>query len=740
MMQMNAPSRWFTFAFLAAALSVQLACSTTSGGKKIEVTAEPDPNQKVVLDGEEMTLDHAAEKKYREGVRKRDAEDLPGALAAFEETQKNFAGNRWGDLALLGAAQVHLDEERPKDAEKILEQFLLERPTSEVLNDVRVMLALAQLAQGDAKSAQPVLEKIIDQAATPEAKYAAGVKLAEELRASGNVLEAVQAYLKAYENGNDDEKKSIESLLLAIVDREMSFTDIRLLKEGLSKKGFVDEVATWKMIRVHVHLRDYIGALEGVETYLRDYSDGRFAKEAQETKDRLLARTAFDLHTFGVVLPLSGPYRVPGQRALTSILLGMGIEADVDVLKGWAEAAKKAQKDPKATFDAAKPVMIVKGTKKGQPAIKVVVMDSLGDVEHTRLLMRTLVEEHHVAAVVGDILLSTSHEVALQAEEYQVPVVSLSRKKGLPQLGPWVFRINFTAEKQARALATLAIDKLGHKRFGLLYPRLDYGVEMMNFFWDEVDAHQGEITAVEAYAHDETTFTMKARSLVGRADLASRFEFNVCKNKAKEVKDSYRRRKAMGACDGEAHAIVDFDALLIPHVPKTISYIVPALEAEDMLLTTDARITAAFKKTVKGGRVKRVRLLGGSYWNNPDLARRLGRQIDGAMIVDGFNPRSGERKVQHFVTTFKKFYRDLPGLRDAQSHDAGLLLLAIVRGEGTKAPTSRAELRAALAEAKGFPGVTGLVGFDKDGDSNTPPFVFTFERGELELVEDKGES
>jgi len=739
MMLMRRHSTLLTLAL--AAVVATSACTTTSGGKRPDPVQPPPPDAKVVVEGQEMSLDQAAEKRYREGVSARDEGRLADALAAFNETREAYKGNRWADRATVGAAQVHLDEKRPQQAEALLEQFMLERPDSEAKEDARVLLALAQLAQGDAKSAKPTLDHIVDQAESPADKRAAAMKLGDELLASGNGKEAFDAYAKAYQNSaSDDEKRQLEPILVGLVDHGLSFTDVRLLKEEGQSIPLLDELITWKLARVQLHLRDYQGANDNVDGYLQAHPNGQFADRAKSLQASLKARTTVEMNTFGVVLPLSGRYWLYGSRALTATLLGMGLEPAPDVIKAHAKAVKKAEADGKGGPDPMAPVLVLKGKKKGQPEIKVVVVDSAGNVERSRELMRKLVEEHHVSAVVGDILLSTSKEIALLGEEYQVPVVSLSRKQGLPQLGPWVFRIHFTPEKQARALAQLALGKLGHKRFALLYPEHETGIEMMNVFWDEVDNAKAEVTAIESYAHDQTTFTMEARALVGRKDLRSRYEFNVCKNRAEEIQDPYRKRKAIGACDQEATPIVDFDALLIPDSFKPVSFAVPALEAEDILLSTDARITAALKKTVKGGRVKRVRLLGGSAWNKPELAKRLKRKIDGAMIVDGYNPRSGETHVLKFNKAFRDAHRSAPELLDAQAHDAGRLLSAIVRGEGTKAPTTRGELRSSIAGARDFPGATGLLRFDEDGDSATPPHIFTFEKGELELVEEKGES
>src|SRR5690606_14576982 len=115
-------------------------------------------------------------------------------------------------------------------------------------------------------------------------------------------------------------------------------------------------------------------------------------------------------------------------------------------------------------------------------------------------------------------------------------------------------------------------------------------------FWDEVEKRQGEITAIESYGHDQTTFTVEARSLVGRLHLEARGEYAQCRAAANQVKDPFRRKKALEACRDQVTPLIDFDALFIPDDYRTVSYIVPALTAEDMLLTTDRHARTVYEK------------------------------------------------------------------------------------------------------------------------------------------------
>lgn len=687
-------------------LATVLACTTTGAarGGVSERTVE--------IDGQVVRVEDAAKADYDRAVQLREAGDLAAAKELLEKVRREYKDASFADHATVALAQIHLDEKDPKRAQSLLESLLLEDPTSPAAEQARFVLALAQLAQGDTASAAPALDRAVDKLESDDEKREAALKLAAGLESQGQRGEAARYLARALELTRDDDARAeIEGRLFDIIDSSVSFTDVRRLKEVEAKPGtFLDELLTFKLARVHVHLRDYVAASDAAETYLESYPSGRFAAEASALKERLEARVAVEQKAIGVVLPLSGTYKNYGQRALTAIKLGMGLKVDRDAYKG--------DDTGRLSFSSDK--------------LKLIVRDSKGDPTFAAHLVEELIEKDHVIAIVGDILLNTSLPVALKAEEYGVPILSLSRREGVAQLGPWTFRVSFTAQKQAQALAQLAMDELGMKRFGILYPRHSYGIELMNAFWDEVEKRKGEVTAIESYSHDQTTFTEEAKRLVGRLHLEARGEYIVCKAKAKQEESAYQRKKALERCTDDVTPIVDFEALIIPDDYRTVSYIVPALVAEDILVTKDKYITKAYRKTTENSRVRAVQLLGGAMWNDPELGERLGRQIEGAVLVDGFSPRDGTDKVSRFVEGFSDIHRSEPTLMEAQAYDAGHLLFAILNGQAGAAPQSREQMRETLASVKDFPGVTGLVRFDEEGDSSTPPRFFMLEKGRIE--------
>jgi len=721
-------------------LALTLSCVTADSAQKSE--------RVILIDGEQQLVEDVAKREYDLAMQDRAGGNETAARARLEAIRKAYADASWADHATVAVAQFRLDDGDSRGAQQMLETLLLEDPTSPAADQARYVLALSQLAQGDAAAAAPTLKNIVDRLPTDGEKQVASLELADQLYKSGQGGEAARYLSRGMELTDDPaEKLVLEERLIALVDSHVRFVDVRRLKEVEAKSGtLLDELLTYKLARIHVHLRDWVSADDMAKQYLQRYPKGRFAKPAGELVASLMRRVEVDARAVGVILPLSGPYKRYGQRALTAIKLGFGVPVErADYFKKIEREEKEptaeeptGQPDPdarpdKEEEDASADDLSVTITPKGaKVAIRLVVRDSRGDPGHAQVMMRQLVEEEHVIAVIGDILLDTSLPVALKAEELSVPIVSLSRRDGLPQLGSWVFRLSFTAKKQAAALAALAMDAQGHKRFAVLYPRHSYGHELMNAFWDEVEKRNGEITAIESYGHDQTTFTREAKNLVGRLHLSARYEYAQCTTEARAIEAPYRRKKAVERCKDGVSPLIDFDALLIPDDYRTVSYIVPALAAEDMLLTNDRRAMEAYKKTTSVKRVRPIQLLGGNMWHDDELARRLQRQIDGAIIVDGYAPGDGTAMVKGFRKDFAGVHRSAPALLEAQAFDAAHLARAIIDGQGGGAPKSRSNMRDRLAAAKDFPGVTGLLRFDADGDSATPPHYFTFKRDRLE--------
>lgn len=710
------------------AFVVVVACTTTTaaGGARAAST------RVVVVDGKEVLAEDVAYGLVQDAER---TSDVSQKKTAYRRVVDEFADTAARGPATVGLARILIDEKTPassKEAQAALERFLLEDPSGDGAADARSLLAVVQMGGGSTK---PAVQAIVDQ--LPEHEQGpALLKLGRELISRGQAKDGVVALLTALPKLSPADRKAAEDDIVFALDVPaaaggLAFKDVRALKDEHGKDEFADEVLTWKLARIAWHQKDDVGAQALAKDLVKKHPASRFGKDANAMITRLQARVQTDANVIGVVLPLSGEFSAYGKRALTAIRLAFNLsvteevqpEPVLDETTGELVVPKKAPEK-------------LTGTLTTSNGVKLVIKDSAGKADKAQAAVAELVEQDHAIAILGDILVDTSLPVALAAEDYGVPMVSLSRREGVPEAGPWSFRLALTPRKQAQALVEFAVDGLHMKRFAIMYPKHSFGVELMNEFWNALDARQAEITAIEVYNHDQTTFTNEAKSLVGRGMAGAGKEVIECREEARQIENEYRRKKALEGCNDKAKPIIDFEALFIPDGARAVGFVVPALIAEDVLLTKHKNTVEAYKKATGNDKIRPVQLLGASTWNDPDIATRLGRQVDGAVFVDGFDASDQTQLVQKFVEGFAKATRSRPALVEAQAYDGARLIGALLEGQGPAGampkPTTRAQLRQALIDVNGFVGVTGTISFDKEGDSKTPLRFFEIDREKVE--------
>ena len=679
----------------------QLALFCTVAFSLTAISCRPQ----VVVNGVSMEYDAAAQATYDDAKATLAQGDVPGTLAKLDALVAQFPKSDIAPQALATIAHLAKEQGEVARARTALERLLMEHPRSELCAQARMDLAQMDIDNGRPQDAVAPLKTAYDDMPDGSQKREIASTLAATLDASGDVNQAAHWYAKAYtEAQSDDERQQILARMHTLVDGRLSFKDVRLLAEEIDPASPLGELVQYKLARIYCHLRDFSQCHATLKNYLQIHPQGHFLRPAQELEARLNARMTVNPSVVGVLLPLSGQFKVYGARALAAIRQG-------------AE--------------------LVEGQSKG--GISLVVRDSGGDPEQAAAAFEDLALKEHAVVVIGALLQNTALAAALKAQDLGVPLLSFSRRQNLCEMGPQVFRLGLSNRKQAKALVDLTMGKLGMTRFAILYPRHAYGMELMNDFWDEVDAHKGMIVGAEAYDHDETTFVEPIKRLVGRSPLYARSSYIYCANRAKALPSSYARNKALEKCRTGLTPIVDFDALLIPDDSRAVGLIAPTLAFEDVITTGDEDAIEDYRKTTGNSRVKPVQLIGANGWNTQTLVERGGKYVRGALFVDGFNPASSEPLVQKFVQDFGKSQGSAPTIIEAQAFDGGKLVAAILRPNpvpGAKAvPQDRQAMQRRLAEVKDFPGVTGLISFDADGESVTPLTVFTINKDMIEVAD-----
>jgi branched-chain amino acid transport system substrate-binding protein len=312
---------------------------------------------------------------------------------------------------------------------------------------------------------------------------------------------------------------------------------------------------------------------------------------------------------------------------------------------------------------------------------------------------------------VGGLLSRTAGSETSKAQEFGMPTVVLGQKAGLTETGEFIFRNALTSQMQAEHLAYVAIERLGLKRFAILFPNDPYGTEFANFFWDAVKIRGGSVNAAQPYDPKETDFRGHVQRMVGNFYVEDRSEeYRVRYRQYLEKNPRRSARQSQATPEEILPPIVDFDALFIPDSARAAGQIAPMLAYND---------------------VDNVRLLGTNLWNNASFVSRGQKFVENAIIVDGLYTGDRSFAASDFVKAFKDVFGEEPGMIEAQAYDTGLLLRQLI----ASGATTRTELQEKLTNVKGFPGAFGALDMSPTRELKRPISVLTVKEGKLVPLE-----
>jgi branched-chain amino acid transport system substrate-binding protein len=88
--------------------------------------------------------------------------------------------------------------------------------------------------------------------------------------------------------------------------------------------------------------------------------------------------------------------------------------------------------------------------------------------------------------------------------------------------------------------------------------------------------------------------------------------------------------------------------------------------------------------------------------------------------------------VQQFVATYQERYHAVPDALAALWYDGTRLMAEAIERAGTDNPE---KVRDALAQTKGFSGVTGNISLDDQRNATKPGVIVTIQAGAVKMVE-----
>ncbi len=332
----------------------------------------------------------------------------------------------------------------------------------------------------------------------------------------------------------------------------------------------------------------------------------------------------------GALLPLSGKYAEHAERVRRGIELG------------FAEAVQGGR------------VRLIFSDEGADPTAAAAEYERLARVEHAAL-------------VLGPLLVNTTEAVAARSREVGVPILSFTKKRGIPELAPTVFRLGATADNQTEELVSYTNSQLGIKSYSIFYPANSAGEEFVESFRRAVQIGGGEIKRVVSYRELDPNSIAKGLSALEEAPAQAVF------------------------------------------VPDTLERAWPAIQA------------------LQNSSLKSATLIGPATWDDPTALRGFGRLLEGAVFVTPFNIQSPKPTVGQFITAYRSKYASEPDLLSAQAYDASKIVLNVL-GTGDNSPSS---LINKLRMTDSMNGVTGKLSVNPSRDIIRRMSVMKVTNGEV---------
>lgn len=619
---------------------------------------EVDPGDELLARAEKLFM----EKSYAE------------SLALYNEYILTYAERPMAANALSKMGAIYEEQENHSKAREIYQRVVNEYPDSPLVSDAMVQILETLYREGRHEDVVKQAGDTLKKAVSDFHVFKTYGLLGDSQMEIGSPADAFYSYAMAYGRAEAPEKERL-------IPKYKASSEPLNTSETLSLLERLEVEAPVSYLLYHLGMgyfkeKKYADAEKTLSEFVDRFPEHENASMAKDTINEITKSFLFDHYTIGCLLPLSGLYKTYGYRVLKGIELALNHFSSLQF----------------------------------NPPVKIVIKDTESDPAKSALAAEELFHDR-VAAIIGPIV--TVEPAAFAAQNRGIPIITLTQKENVTDIGEFVFRNFLTPKMQVRTIVSYAVGELGLNNFAILYPNEKYGTTFMNLFWDEVIAYGGKIVGVEAYDTGLTDFADSIKKLVGLyyeipKDIKN-LEFIFSDEAYDYIDDDSMDLDEAEDVGGDAgpepdpdeepQAIVDFDGIFIPDSAKKSGLIIPQLAFYD---------------------VKDVYLFGTNLWHSNQLIRMADQYVQGAIMVDGFFPDSEYDYVRDFTAAFLETYNETPGFIEAVAYDTAMILFQIV---GRPNIQSRSGIREELLRLGNYPGVTGITAFDTNGESRKKLFL-----------------
>jgi len=590
------------------------------------------------------------------------------ALEAYRAFLKDAPKNEKTARVLRRMADIYLKLNQPAKALTVLEAICEDYPGLPWLVGVRYDKAVILSRIGEHKRSAGEAVLWLKRYSHHPLKRDVYILIGDDCHAMGDKAEAFHWWLmaKTLWEGPSEERAALHRKLEGLIATSRPVF-LRQYARDAEGTPYAPEIYD-RLARIYLEAGDLESAEEAAEALIRSTTDHAWVSKGNTVLNRLKEERAVRQGVIGVLLPLSGPFALYGQEVLKGLQLGMDRGADLPGRVGMALVIRNTQGDPEAALAAFEDL-----------------------------------NRHRVMAVIGPLSSTAAGVVARKAQETGVPLIALSQREGIVEEGDMIFRNLLTPAQEIEGLLDAAVNRMGLRRFGILYPDNPYGLYCMNLFWDKLEQLGGTVTAVESYEVDQTDFAEEIRNMAGLDEALNSGSLKQNGEPPQGADKDFQEIE-------KPEPIINFEALFIPDAFQRIVMIVPQLVFHD---------------------VRGVQLLGTSAWQSPQLIEMAKDYLQGAVFCSGFVPDARDADVQAFVQTYRKNFKADPDLLAANAYDTIRLLRRILT---EKTVRTRGDLANALREFRGFKGVCGNIAFNGRGEAERKPVLLKISGNHLSVL------
>jgi ABC-type branched-subunit amino acid transport system substrate-binding protein len=552
------------------------------------------------------------------------------------------------DLVLKKIATIHRHL-GDQDAElKALRQLVADFPDSPYAPAANYEIMLALHRKGKSKQVILQASTIIERSNSKDLLYRTYAILGETYVSLGTPVDAVFFYNLAFSKADSFQKENIINKLKDIV-KLLKQNDISTLSMHLEQDSVKSDLL-YLIAFLEFERENYEQAKKSFLTFLEDFPGHRDAGKAMLLVKEIDQRTTFSRESVGCILPLSGPYEAFGHRALKAIRLALN------------------------RFNSLS----------GRPALNLIIRDSGSDSRTVRNIVSDL-DERRVAMIIGPMI--TSQTAAVEAQKRKIPIITLTQRTGIPEIGEYIFRNFLTPGMLVEALVTCAIDQFGANRFAILYPNETYGKTFMELFRNKAEYYGAEVVGIASYEADETDFSSQIKLLANIPE-------------SEKVSAPHRKHRTDRNGQGKKDTVVlNFNAIFIPDDASKAAMIAPQLAYWD---------------------IDQLLLMGTNLWHTERLITTARNYVQDAILADVFYEHSANESVKTFIRSFEELYGKRPGFIEGLAYDTAMIAFQSASNPEVR---SRKGLKDRLKETRNYDGATGLTSFKSNGDVKKKLYV-----------------